>query len=110
MKFLSNLTELMNEKKINRTELAKEIGIAPSTINNWYNRGCGNISLQTLLKLSNFFNISIEELVNGNCNIVIFNNEDYSITELKAIRNFSKFLKTTREEIEAEMKEKSINE
>ena len=65
MRLLENLTFLMQEKNMNRTELAKEIGIAPSTINSWYNRNCDNISLSTLIKLSGSFNISMEELING---------------------------------------------
>lgn len=96
MNLTSNLTYLMKEKNINRTELAKEIGIAPSTINSWYNRSCENISLQTLLKLSEYFNISIEDLVNGNYNSLTFTEKDFSKNELAAIKNFSEFIKTTR--------------
>lgn len=103
MNLISNLTSLMNEKNINRTELAKEIGVAPSTINSWYNRSCENISLQTLLKLSKFFNISIEELVHGTYKSVTFTEKDFSKSELKAILNFSKFIKTTRLELADEL-------
>ena len=96
MNLLNNLTYLMKKKNINRSELAKEIGIAPSTINSWYNRSCENISLQTLLKLSNYFNISIEELVHGNHQTIVFTEKDYTKHELNAIINFSIFLKDSR--------------
>lgn len=103
MYLLENLTELMKEKNINRSELAKEIGISASTINSWYNRSCENISLQTLIKLSTYFNISIEELVNGRYNSIIFSEKDYTKTELKAIKDFGSFIKNTRIEIADEL-------
>ena len=102
MYLLENLTKLMQEKNINRSELAKEIGVSSSTINSWYNRSCENISLQTLLKLSKYFNITMEELVNGKYNSIVFSEKDYSKNELKAIKNFSDFIKNTREEIAEE--------
>lgn len=103
MYLLENLTELMQEKNINRSELAKHIGVSPSTINSWYNRSCENISLQTLLKLTSFFNITMEELVNGRYNSVVFSGKDYSKNELKAIKDFSDFIKTTKTEITNEL-------
>lgn len=102
MYLLENLSKLMKEKNINRSELAKEIDLSSSTINSWYNRSCENISLQTLLKLSKYFNITMEELVNGKYNSIVFSEEDYSQNELKAIKNFSDFIKTTRKEIAEE--------
>lgn len=92
MHLLENLTILMKQKNINRTELAREIGIAPSTVNSWYNRSYENISLKTLLKLSKFFNKTIEELVHGNMCKVTFTEETFTKTELNAIINFSEFL------------------
>ena len=97
MRLLENLTFLMQEKNMNRTELAKEIGIAPSTINSWYNRNCDNISLSTLIKLSGYFNISMEELINGYpTKKVIFDELEFSTSELKIIRKFGDFIKENR--------------
>lgn len=92
MNLLDNLTKLMDDKNINRTELAREIGIAPSTINSWYNRSYENISLKTLLKLSRFFNITIEKLVHGNTNEITFTEKTFTRAELNAIVNFGEFL------------------
>lgn len=103
MYLLENLTELMKEKNINRSELAKEIGISASTINSWYNRSCENISLQTLLKLSSYFNITMEELVNGRYHSIVFTDKEYTKNELKAIKDFSSFIKNTRTEIANEL-------
>lgn len=109
MYLLENLTKLMKERNINRSILAKKIGVSPSTINSWYNRSYENISLQTLLKLSNYFNISMEELVNGKYNSIVFTEKDYSKTELKAIKDFSNFIKNTRTEIVKEIDFKTDN-
>lgn len=92
MHLLENLTILMKQKNINRTELAREIGIAPSTVNSWYNRSYENISLKTLLKLSKFFNKTIEELVHGNMCKVTFTEKTFTKAELNAIVNFGEFL------------------
>ena len=98
MGLLDNLTHFMKEYNLNRTELANAIGIAPSTVNSWFNRGYDNISLQTLLKLSSFFGITIEQLVNGDTSQqIIFSSKDFTEKELKAIVNFSIFLKKNRE-------------
>lgn len=65
MAFTDNLQALMSAKGISRRRLAKECGISPSAVNSWFNRSAENISLQTLKKLSDYFGISIEELVHG---------------------------------------------
>ena len=99
MSFLDNLDKLMKQKKLNRKELAREIGIAPSTINSWYNRGYENATLKALSKVANYFNISIEELVNDNpIQEIIFTSNDFTLSELKAIHEFSEFLKQQRSE------------
>lgn len=98
MKLLENLTILMKEKNINRTELAREIGIAPSTVNSWFNRNCENITLSTLIKLSKYFNTTMEDLVHGvPTPSITFNKDDFSSNELKIIIKFSEFLKDNRD-------------
>ena len=43
MDFLSNLEKKMNEKNLNKSQLAKGMGVAPSTVNSWFNRSAENI-------------------------------------------------------------------
>lgn len=85
MNFLKNLTHLMEINNMSRNDLAKAVGIAPSTVNSWFNRGYENISLKTLLKLSRFFNITIDELVDGS---IADNYKE--INEIKRIRELLK--------------------
>ena len=99
MNLLENLDKIMEHKKMNRTELAKAIGIAPSTINSWYSRCYENVTLKTLLKVSAYLNVSIEELVNDNpIKEITFSSKDFDESELKAIIDFSEFLKNKRSE------------
>ena len=100
MNFLSNLKYLMEVNNINKKELAKVLEISPSTITMWYSRGCDNVSITTLLKLSNYFNVSMEELVNGKTKkvkTITFSENEHTKQELMAIINFSNFLKSNRD-------------
>lgn len=64
-KLLKNLERYMNKRKMNKTELAKELGLSASTVHSWWHRGTGNISISTLVKISNLFDITLDELVFG---------------------------------------------
>ena len=96
MNFLHNLENLMNEKKINRSELAKAIGIAPSTINAWYTKDFKGITLKNLSKLASYFDVSMEALVYGEKPSLTFTLDNYSEAELKAIHQYSEFIKGNR--------------
>lgn len=99
MNFLNNLEYLLKENNMSRAELARSIGIAPSTINSWFNRSCDGVSLKTLRDIANFFNVSIETLVNSN-NIqsIYFTDKDFTKEELQIISRFSRFLKENRKD------------
>lgn len=96
MNFLCNLEFLMDRNKINRSELAKAIGIAPSTINAWYSKDYKGITLKNLSKLASFFDVSMEALVYGDQSSLTFTLENYTEAELQAIYNFSQYIKEQR--------------
>lgn len=102
MNFLKNLTHLMEINNMSRNDLAKAVGIAPSTVNSWYNRGYENISLKTLLKLSRFFNITIDELVDGSIA------DNYK--ELNEIKRIKEFLKKYEIKLELSSRKDETNE
>lgn len=96
--FLVNLDRLIENQGLSKNEFSKKVGIAPSTISSWYNKGYENISLKTLIKLSDYFNISLDELIFGNSKNKKLNdchNEDmYAINEIrKLLNNYKKRLK-----------------
>lgn len=97
MRFLYNLDYLLTVNKMNRSELARRISIAPSTINAWYSKDYRGITLKNLLKLSNCFDVTIEELVNGDIRSLSFSPENYTESELRAIKDFSDYLKRKRQ-------------
>ena len=94
MAFTDNLQSLMSAKGISRRKLAKECGISPSAVNSWFNRSAENISLQTLKKLSDYFGVSIEELVHGKQRRreITFSSNTYTDDELNQIAQFAQFL------------------
>lgn len=96
MNFLINLDYLLTVNKMTRSELARKIEIAPSTINAWYTKDYKGITLKNLVKLSKCFDVTIEDLVNGDIKSLSFTSENYSDSELKAIKDFSEYLKRSR--------------
>ena len=99
MAFTDNLQSLMSAKGISRRKLAKECGISPSAVNSWFNRSAENISLPTLKKLSEYFGVSIEELVYGKQQRreITFSSNTYTDAELDQIKQFARFLIGQRE-------------
>lgn len=65
MNILDNLDMLLSERNLSKRKFAFEINVSPSTVHSWYQRGFENISLDYLIKISNYFNITIDELVYG---------------------------------------------
>ena len=63
MNLLKNLDYLLRVNNLTRAQLSRELNIAPSTINTWFSKGCENISLRFLIKLSEYFGVSIDVLV-----------------------------------------------
>lgn len=96
MNFLINLDYLLAVNKMSRSELARKINIAPSTINAWYTKDYRGITLKNLVKLSKYFDVTIEDLVNGDIRSLSFTSDNYSDSELKALKDFSDYLKRSR--------------
>lgn len=97
--FLVNLDNLIESQGISKNEFAKKIGIAPSTISSWYNKGYENISLKTLIKLSEYFDISIDELIFGNSKSESKELNDCYKEDLYAINEISKLLKNYKKRL-----------
>lgn len=61
-----NLDELMKKKRLTLSALSRSSGINKSTLHNYLN-GTAPSGLETIRRLSKFFNISIPELMYGDC-------------------------------------------
>ena len=97
MEFLKTLEQLMDSYNMNRSEVARACGLSTSTVNSWWNRSCENVSLQTLLKLSECFNCTIEDLVHGVPDkVLVYSSNEFTENELKLIAIYANYLKTLR--------------
>lgn len=96
MDFLENLDFLLKAHNMKRADLARAIHVAPSTINSWYARGTDKIKLQVLIDISNYFNVSLEYLINGNESAEKVVNDNYTDEEIKLINDFCNMLKERR--------------
>lgn len=104
MHFIKNLDYLLEKKEIKKSDLAREINVAPSTISAWYNGKYEKVSLQVLKKLSVYFNVTMDELVNddlSNANEIklIYSSKDFTKQELISIDNFVNLIDSYKEEI-----------
>jgi transcriptional regulator with XRE-family HTH domain len=61
---VKTLKQLLDEKAINRTQLAKRMGVGRTTLSNW-ERGLGNITLENAVKLSRELRIPLRVLAAG---------------------------------------------
>lgn len=95
--FLTNLEVLLKNNDMSRSDLARAIEVAPSTINSWYARGSEKVSITILRKIAVYFNVSLEVLINGDTITSIhFTEYEYTKQELELIKNYGKFLKESR--------------
>ena len=78
MIFTEKLDKLMEEKGINRAELARHSGVPYTTIVGFYEKGYENTKLSTLQKLVNYFGCSLDYLADDN---VIIDKKSATITD-----------------------------
>nr|DAX39470.1 MAG TPA: Helix-turn-helix XRE-family like protein [Caudoviricetes sp.] len=95
MNFIDNLETLLKRQNMTKADLSRALNIPASTISSW-TRNSDGISLTTLKKISAYFNISLEELINGSVEVITFSTETFTAEELGIIVDFSKFLIKSR--------------
>lgn len=61
--FIDILKKLMDENNLNNNSLSRESGIPYTTIDGFFKKGTDNIRLSTLVKLANFFDVTLDYLV-----------------------------------------------
>lgn len=98
MTFTEKLTYLMNKNGIkNRAQLSKQSGIPYTTIVGFFEKGTENIRRTTLIKLSDFFNCSLEYLVSDEINDenygknYNFKIDSYEIQHIQKYRNLDEY-------------------
>ncbi len=108
MSFLNKLEKLMREKNIeNINQLSKETGVPYTTIDGFYKKGTENIKLSTLRKLAEYFNCSLDYLVDDkvtekniieDIHTIAAHHDGYEWTdeELEDIENFKQYVLSKR--------------
>ncbi|MBY0415193.1 MAG: response regulator [Bdellovibrionales bacterium] len=66
--FKSNLQYLLETKGIKQSQLSRDVGISKQTISDWLKKD-SLLSVHQALKLTNFFKISVEDLLTSNLKI-----------------------------------------
>ncbi len=61
----NNLTELRKARELKQSDLSKEIGYSDKTISRWEN-GSSVPDITTLVKLAEFYNVTLEDLISEN--------------------------------------------
>lgn len=95
-KFLENLEKLLKIHNMKKSELAKIIGITQPTITAWYSKGYENVSLSTLRKISNVFQITLDELIYGDVETITVKVTEFTQDELKILRTMTEFIKSRK--------------
>lgn len=78
--FSNNLKSLRIDNDYSQNSLAKALGITRSRYSN-YENGISEPSIEILIKLSNFFNCSIDDLLKSKINTVVKNKIDNILSE-----------------------------
>lgn len=79
MSMTEKLDKLLYSKNITKAQLSKESGIPYTTISGFYTKGTDNVKLSTLRKLADYFQCSLDYLVDDDIDA---NNIDISDTTL----------------------------
>ncbi|MEK4233251.1 helix-turn-helix transcriptional regulator [Anoxybacillus sp. FSL W8-0703] len=96
--FGDRLQELRNEMKLRQEDVAKKIGVGRTTYA-MYEQGKREPDYETLLKIANFFGVSIDYLLTGKDktgnekNLFFFDMEGLSEQEIEEIKKHIEFIK-----------------
>ena len=91
MNLLKNLDYLLRVNNLTRAQLSRELNIASSTINTWFSKGCENISLRFLIKLSEYFGVSIDDLVHRDLE------KDESEKDLRLVQSIYRLIRVVKD-------------
>jgi Predicted transcriptional regulators len=105
MSLTNKLVELMNERGINRSELAKGAGIPYTTIVALFEKGSENTKLSTLKKLTTYFGVSLDTLAGepeemSRTDPAHREKEEWTEEEIEEIKLFKEFLMQKRKKQE----------
>lgn len=86
MNIAERLEQMMQNKGMNRRQLSIAAGIPYTTLDGISKRGCDNVKLSTLIKLADYFEISLDYLVGRG------SDKHLSPAEYQELKSFKKYL------------------
>ena len=96
----NKLNDLLNERKITVTDLARKIDIAPSTIYSIIQRNNKKVDIDVLIKISKILGVNVEyfsDISEEPTTIAAhFDGDEYTEEELDEIKQFAEFVKAKR--------------
>ena len=95
------LEELMAIKDINTNELAKLIGVAPTTLYSMIKRDSNRVDIDLVIKIAHALGMTADEFLSSepyvpNTLAAHFDGDTFSPEEIEEINNFAKFVKSKR--------------
>ena len=96
MSFSENLKKLRKSYEISQKAFARELNVSQSTVASW-ETGAREPSIETLLSLSAFFNVSVEksvEIINHSTVLTVLS----TVFTVENVENFSPFCTKNREQ------------
>lgn len=90
MKLLDKIDFLMRKENINKSTLSKNADIPYSTLDSFYKKGAENMKLSNLIKIKNYFGVSLDYLVDDDIDVFNFthNMDENSTNKSKHPENY----------------------
>lgn len=96
----NKLSELLEVNNMNPNELAKKVGVAPTTIYSMIKRDSKKADIEVLLKIADILGVTVEYFVDEDSKPTTlaahFDGDEYTEDELNEIRQFAAFVKSRK--------------
>jgi transcriptional regulator with XRE-family HTH domain len=76
-----NFRKYRKQAKLSQTEMAKQLGISPSSVSNW-EQGLNSIDIDLLFKACKILNVPISQMTETTIDYVVGDDEDMAILEV----------------------------
>lgn len=100
MSVTSKIDSILKERNMTKADLCRKSGLASSTLSSIYTRGDSRIQLETLKKIAEALDVSMDYLVRDeyipSVNSITFTSEQYTYDELQEIKDYARFILSKR--------------
>ena len=86
------LRELREKKNLTQTALAKDLKVSNTTISNW-EAGYRQPDLETLIRIANYFDVSLDYLLGRNYKFRLYNQDKYVLRKEQLLPLLKKIVK-----------------